>query len=79
MQMRWRIKNVKEYPEMMVATANYWTIIHGMEPGEVTQDEEGVHVMHTLVKNMAWQLKMREQGIAIAPPKTEKPRTNFIR
>lgn len=68
-----------QYAEMMIATSDYWTVIHGMTPGEVEQDEEGVHIMHTLGKNMLWQLKMREQGISYAPPKTEKPRTNFIR
>ena len=67
------------YEEMMIATANYWTVIYGMLPGESEQDEEGKHVMATLGKNMAWQLKMREQGKDMAPPKGEKPRMNFIR
>lgn len=67
------------YEEMMIATSDYWTVIYGMLPGEVEQDEEGAHIMSTLGKNIAWMLKMREQGKAYEPEKTEKPRTNFIR
>ena len=67
------------YEEMMIATANYWGVIYGMLPGEVQQDIEGKDIMSKLGQNMAWQLKMREQGKDMAPPKTEKPRMNFIR
>jgi multimeric flavodoxin WrbA len=68
-----------QYCEMMVATSNYWGVIHGRSAGEVQQDEEGKQIMRILGKNMVWHLKMREQGLAYAPAKEKKVRTDFIR
>ena len=69
------------YAEMIVATANYWNVIHGRMPGEVTQDDEGAQTLRVLGKNMAWLLKMKEATIdTIQPPIQEKKViTNFIR
>jgi len=69
------------YSEMMLATSNYWNIIHGTAPGEALQDSEGVQIMEVLGNNMAWQLKMREmtKNSLIAPEKAQKVMTNFIR
>jgi len=69
------------YAEMLIASSNYWNIIHGTLPGEVLQDEEGVQIMRVLGKNMAWLLKLVENGKGkiVAPEKEEKVRTNFIR
>ncbi|WP_320053289.1 flavodoxin family protein [uncultured Acetobacteroides sp.] len=69
------------YSEMILATSNYWNVIHGRTPGEVLQDGEGVQVMEVLGNNMAWLLKMREQtkDTAPAPAPVAKVATNFIR
>lgn len=69
------------YAEMILATANYWNVIHGRNPGEVTRDDEGVQVMRMLGKNMVWLLKMKEATSGtIQPPLPEKKIvTNFIR
>jgi len=69
------------YAEMIVATANYWNVIHGRSAGEVSQDGEGVQVMRVLGKNMAWLLKMKEAtSVTIPSPIQEKKIiTNFIR
>jgi multimeric flavodoxin WrbA len=69
------------YSEMLIATANYWNIIHGRSPGEVTQDGEGVQIMHVLGRNMSWLLKMKAATAGtIEPAKREKKViTNFIR
>lgn len=67
--------------EMPVASSTYWNAIHGMTPGQVEQDEEGVQTLVNLAKNMAWLLKMREatkESIA-APDSSKILRTNFIR
>jgi hypothetical protein len=66
---------------MILATSNYWNIIHGRTPGEVSQDAEGVQTLRVLGKNMAWILKMREATINSnpAPVKEMKEVTNFIR
>ena len=67
--------------QMLVVGSNYWNIIHGMMPGEATQDAEGQQIMRTLGKNMAWLLKLIDHGQnAIAPPpQEEKIMTNFVR
>ena len=66
---------------MLIATSNYWNVIHGRAPGEVSQDAEGVQTMRVLGKNMAWLMKMKESTAgSIQPPLQEKKViTNFIR
>lgn len=69
------------YSEMVIATSNYWNVIHGARAGEVNEDAEGRQIMRVLGKNMLWLLKMKEATAAtIEPPKREKKEmTNFIR
>jgi multimeric flavodoxin WrbA len=69
------------YAEMIVATSRYWNVIHGRLPDEVSQDAEGVQIMHILGKNMAWLLKMKEatSGTIQPPISEERVMTNFIR
>jgi multimeric flavodoxin WrbA len=76
-----QLNNFLCYSEMLLPTSNYWNVIHGARPGEVTRDEEGVQIMQTLGKNMAWLMKLVEHGKGtIAPPAREnKVWMNFIR
>jgi multimeric flavodoxin WrbA len=69
------------YSEMIIATSNYWNVIHGANTGEVNNDIEGKQIMRVLGKNMVWLLKMKEiTSGTIEPPKKEKKEyTNFIR
>ncbi len=69
------------YAEMITPGSNYWNVIHGREPGEVLQDQEGNQIMRVLGKNMAWLLKVIEAGKNQVPavPREEKVVTNFIR
>ncbi len=68
------------YSEMLIASSNYWNVIHGRVPGEVHEDAEGVQIMRVLAKNMAWLLKLKESGKYIeAPSKEPKEMTSFIR
>lgn len=69
------------YSEMFIPTANYWNVIHGKLPGEVLKDEEGVQVMRTLGKNMAWLMKLMEYGKnkVLPPEKENKTYMSFIR
>ncbi len=76
-----QLNNFLLYSEMLIPTSNYWNVIHGRTPGEVTQDMEGAQIMRVLGKNMAWLMKLVEQGkaAAIAPPEREaKIYMNFI-
>ena len=70
------------YNELPVVTSNYWNMVHGNTPEEVLQDREGVQIMETLGKNMAWLLKCLEAGKKAGveePAKPVKVMTNFIR
>lgn len=67
---------------MPLVSSAYWNIVYGNTPAEVEQDKEGMMVMRTLGRNMAWMLKSIEAGKAagIETPQGEKHiYTNFIR
>jgi multimeric flavodoxin WrbA len=69
------------YSEMVLASSNYWNVIHGRAVGEVEKDDEGKQIMRILGKNMAWLLKMKESTIGAikTPQKENKEVTNFTR
>jgi len=65
-----------------VISSNYWNMVHGSTPDDVKKDLEGLQIMRTLGRNMAWFLKCKEAGIkaGVALPEREKRVfTNFIR
>jgi multimeric flavodoxin WrbA len=67
---------------MPVVSSQYWNEVHGQTPEEVRQDLEGLQVMRTLGRNMAWLLKCLSAAKATVPcPEQELVRhwTNFIR
>ena len=66
---------------MPVASSQYWNSIHGRDQGEAQQDAEGLQIMRTLARNMAFLMKSialgKEQyGL---PEKEEACFTNFVR
>lgn len=68
--------------QMPIISSQYWNMVHGNTPEEVLQDKEGLQIMRTLGRNMAWFLKCKEAGAAAGVPLPERePRrgTNFIR
>ncbi len=75
-----QLNNFINYAEMLMPTSNYWNVIHGRIPGEVSQDTEGVQIMRVLGRNMAWLMKLVEHGKdTITPPEREaKTFMNFI-
>ena len=67
---------------MPIVSGQYWNMVHGQNPTQVEEDGEGLQIMRSLGKNMAWLLKCirlgKENGIEF--PEKEAPiRTNFIR
>lgn len=62
---------------MPVVFSQYWNSVHGMRPGEATEDAEGLQTMRMLGRNMAWLLKgvKREER----PEPELRVMTNFIR
>lgn len=69
------------YSEMLMPASNYWNVAHGTAPGEVSQDHEGIQIMQVLGKNMAWLLKLVENGKDQVDkcPREKKVFTNFVR
>ena len=76
-----QLNNFLCYSEMLLPTSNYWNVIHGTSPGEATQDAEGVQIMRVLGKNMAWLMKLVENGKGtVVPPEQEaKTYMHFVR
>ncbi|HIJ94997.1 MAG TPA: flavodoxin family protein [Desulfuromonadales bacterium] len=70
-----QLNNFMMYAEMLIPTSNYWNVIHGRSPGEVTQDIEGVQIMRVLGKNMAWLMKLVENGTGTVTPPEREPKT----
>jgi multimeric flavodoxin WrbA len=67
--------------QMPVISSQYWNMVHGATPEDVQKDLEGLQIMRTLARNMAWFLKCKEAGIKAGVPFPEKEphiRTNFI-
>ena len=67
---------------MPVISSTYWNEVHGNTPEDVLQDKEGLQTMRNLGKNMAWALKLIDEGkkLDIAAPVPESgARTDFIR
>ena len=66
---------------MPIASSQYWNDAFGRAPGEAAQDAEGLQVMRTLARNMAFLMK----SIALGkekyglPQKEERVFTHFIR
>ena len=67
--------------EMPIISSQYWNMVHGQTPDDVKKDIEGLQIMRTLGRNMAFFLKCKEAGIkaGIALPEREETTfTNFI-
>jgi multimeric flavodoxin WrbA len=66
---------------MPVVASQYWNAVHGNTPDEVRQDLEGMQIMRTLGRNMAWLLKCIEaaKGTVPLPEAETRAITNFIR
>jgi multimeric flavodoxin WrbA len=66
---------------MPVVSSQYWNSVHGNTAEEVRNDKEGMQVMRTLGRNMAFLIKSIQLGKEKygLPDKEETVQTNFIR
>ena len=68
--------------QMPIVSTQYWNMAFGNNPDEVKKDLEGMQIMRTLGKNMAWLLKSidagKKAGVKL-PEQEQRVRTNFIR
>ena len=68
--------------EMPVVSSRYWNMVHGSRPEDVYMDEEGMAVMRTLGRNMAYLLKALEAAKAAGvelPEQEPNVRPTFLR
>lgn len=64
---------------MPVVSSHYWNNAHGMAPGEVMADAEGMQTLRTLARNMAWLMRKIAADATPTPTPEERTPTNFIR
>jgi len=67
--------------QMPIVSSQYWNMVHGAKAEDVKQDFEGLQIMRTLARNMAFFLKCKEAGLknGVALPEQEDGIfTNFI-
>ena len=65
-----------------IVPSQYWAMVHGGKAEDVAQDLEGLQIMRTMAKYMAWMLKCFQAGreAGVKPPELEPAvRTSFIR
>ncbi|MBQ3735085.1 MAG: flavodoxin family protein [Bacteroidales bacterium] len=67
--------------EMPIASSRYWNMVHGFSGEDVMKDEEGVQIMRTLGRNIAFLVKAiaAEKERNGLPEPEEVTFTNFIR
>ncbi|MCD8089836.1 MAG: flavodoxin family protein [Clostridiales bacterium] len=64
---------------MIMPPYQYWGAAYGRQPGEVTEDLEGMQTMRYAAKDMAWLLKVLQEGKNIPlPEKDPKTSMGFI-
>jgi multimeric flavodoxin WrbA len=63
--------------QMPVVSSQYWNATHGFTPEDVEKDLEGIQVMQTLARNMAWLLKLIKNGEAPPESTTKRVFTSF--
>lgn len=65
---------------MPVVSSQYWNSVHGREPGQAVQDEEGLQTMRVLARNMSFLMKSIALGKEqVGLPKEEEHLwTHFI-
>lgn len=76
-----QLNHYLNYSEMLIPASNYWHVIYGTAPGEAAGDAEGKQIMSILGQNMAWLMKLVENGKGVVkePEREAKIFTNFIR
>lgn len=66
---------------MPIVSSYYWNSVHGLNKGEVLQDEEGLQTLECLVNNMIFLMKAIEMAKETynIPLRPKRKATNFIR
>lgn len=76
------LNKVPQFLEMPLVSSQYWPMVHGSNPQQVQQDQEGLQIMDRLGRNMAWMLKCIQAGkeAGVNPPAPRPTvRTDFYK
>lgn len=67
--------------QMPIVSSQYWNAVHGLSAEDIKKDLEGLQIMRTLARNMAWLLRCIHHAQDTVPrPAIEPPiMTSFIR
>ncbi len=65
--------------QMLMASSNYWHIIHGRDKGEAQFDAEGVQAMEVLAGNMLHLMRMSASYSGQQNQSPQKEWTHFVR
>ena len=63
--------------QMPIVSSQYWNAVHGSTPDDVRRDLEGLQIMRTLGNNMAWLIKIINEGGPLPQPEELRIRTSF--
>lgn len=63
-----QLLNYMNLKNMVIAPGPYWPAMHGMDSGEVLSDKEGIEIMKSVGRNMAWLMKTLEANPKMLPP-----------
>jgi len=76
------LEQINKYPiiaNMIQVGCTYWPMVFGNDAREIEEDLEGMQNMRNLANNLAWILKLKEEGKIASPEFGPYQRTNFIR
>ena len=76
-----QIHNYFLISQMIIVGSSYWNVIHGTAPRDILKDTEGVGTITMLARNIAWVMKLIEngKGSVETPEPLVKEFMNFIR
>jgi multimeric flavodoxin WrbA len=76
-----QLNNYLNLAQAVLTPSLYWDVFHGNNADEAGEDAEGMHIMETTGRNMAWLIKSLAEAKKSIPLPESKPRimTNFIR
>lgn len=72
-----RLNKYIMYMRGVSVASQYWCMTHGHTPEDVRKDKEGLQIMRTLGRSMAWILKSIEQGKEPTPCIEPRIKTSF--
>lgn len=58
---------------------SYWASVHGNNPEQLREDEEGVFLLREIGRNMAWLMRTLDESNVPLPTAQKRPMTNFVR